>query len=134
MGPPHWQSPLQPEAMTAPQLHAVPTLENSSRPLQQARWPGAPQDDAAAGGAPRPMHTIEASRIVASPPTPPTRYDRGFPHPPFIASPPPFAGHCLQSSQQISYPSGPNLASVSRRGQAKFRARQPDADQTDVVN
>src|SRR5436189_1721304 len=87
MGPPHWQSPLQPEAMTAPQLHAVPTLENSSRPLQQARWPGAPQGDAAAGGAPRPMHTIEASRIVASPPTPSTRYNRGFPHPPFIASP-----------------------------------------------
>ena len=50
MGPPHWQSPLQPEAMTAPQLHAVPTLEDSSRPLQQARWPGAPQGDAAAGG------------------------------------------------------------------------------------
>jgi len=38
-------------------------------------------------GAPRPMHTIEASRIVASPPTPSTRYNRGFPHPPFIASP-----------------------------------------------
>src|SRR5436190_21162443 len=86
MGPPHWQSPLQPEAMTAPQLHAVPTLENSNRPLQQARWPGAPQGDAA-GGAPRPMHAIEASRIVASPPTPSTRYNRGFPHPPFIASP-----------------------------------------------
>jgi hypothetical protein len=42
-------SPLQPEAITAPQWHGVPTLENSPRPLQHARWPGSPQGDAVGG-------------------------------------------------------------------------------------